>query len=100
MSKQPAADSPYVKVYISKAGEITVDGKAATIDEVERSFSDLAKKSGVVLYTRESPEEPGPHPNASKVIALVAQNRLPIRLCIKKDFSDALGPDGKLLVDK
>jgi len=99
-SKMSVADFPYVKVYVSETGEISVDGEAMTLDEIGRAFSDLAKKNGVVLYTRDSPEEPQPHPNANKVIALVAQNRLPIRLCRNRDFSDAIGPDGKLLTDK
>jgi hypothetical protein len=89
-----------VKIYISKTGEVTLDGKAATLDEVGSAFSALAKKNGVVLYTRDSPGLLEPHPNANKVIDLVIQNRLPIRLCKNKDFSDAFGPDGKLLVDK
>jgi hypothetical protein len=99
-SKAPVADSTYVKVYVSKTGEIALDGKAATLDEVGNAFSDLAKKNGVVLYTRDSPELFEPHPIANKIMDLVAQNRLPLRLCMKKDFTDAIGPDGKLLVDK
>jgi hypothetical protein len=100
-SKPPAAtDSPYVKVYISKTGEVIMDGKTVTIDEVGRTFSDLASKNGVVLYTRDSAEMFESHPIANKVMDLVVQNRLPIRLCMNKDFSDAIGPDGKLLADK
>lgn len=99
-SKAPAADSTYAKVYVGKTGEITMNGKAATIDEVGGAFSDLAKKNGVVLYTRDSPEMFETHPIANKIMDLAVQNRLPIRLCMKKDFSDAIGPDGKLLVDK
>lgn len=99
-SRAPAADSTYVKIYVSKTGEVTMDGKVATIDEVGRALSDLAKRRGVVLYTRDSHEMFESHPIANKVMDLVVQNRLPIRLCMNKDFSDAIGPDGKLLVDK
>jgi hypothetical protein len=99
-SKAPATGSPYVKIYVSKTGEITMDGKAATLDELGRAFSDLAKRHGVVLYTRDSHEMFESHPIANKVMDLVVHNQLPIRLCMNKDFSDAFGPDGKLLVGK
>jgi hypothetical protein len=49
-------DSSYVKVFVSKSGEITLDGKVASLDEVGTAFASLAQKKGVVLYARESPE--------------------------------------------
>ena len=99
-SKIPTANTPYVKIYVTKSGEITVDDKPATLDEVKSALAALAQKNGVVLYTREAPEEFEPHPNGNKVIELVIENRLPVRLCRNKDFSDAIGPDGKLLDNK
>src|ERR1043165_4047103 len=73
-SKLPSPETPYVKVYVSKSGEITLDGKAASIADVESAFASLAQKKGVVLYARESPGEAEPHPNAMRVIHLVTQN--------------------------
>jgi biopolymer transport protein ExbD len=98
-SKLPSPDSPYVKVFVSKSGEITLDGKPASIDEVRDAFASLSQKKGVVLYARESPQEAEPHPNAMQVINLITQNRLPVRLCVNKDCSDALDENGKLKVD-
>jgi hypothetical protein len=95
-SKLPTADSPYVKVFVAKSGEITLDGKAASIDELKAAFASLAQKKGVVLYAREAPEEQEPHPNAMQVITLVTENRLPVRLCRTSDCSDALDANGKL----
>jgi biopolymer transport protein ExbD len=95
-SKLPSPDSPYVKVYVRKSGEITLDGKSATVDEVGSAFTSLAQKEGVVLYFRESPQEEAPHPNAMRVIELVTRNRLPVRLCLNKDCSEALDANGKL----
>lgn len=95
--ESPAANSqPYVKVFVSKAGEITLDGKTATLDEVEKTFASLASKKGVVLYARESPEQYDPHPNAIRVIELLTKNSLPIRLCANPDCSDALDANSKL----
>jgi hypothetical protein len=98
-SKQPPADSPYVKVVVSKSGEITLDGKPASIGEVSDAFASLAQKKGVVLYARESPEEGQPHPNAIRIIKLVTDNKLPVRLCKNTDCSDALDANGKLKVN-
>ena len=96
-SKLPTANTPYIKIYVAKSGEITLDDKPATLDEVKSALAALAQKSGVVLYTRESPEEFEPHPNGNKIVEMIVENRLPVRLCRNKDFSDAIGPDGKLL---
>lgn len=96
-SKIPTAARPYIKIYVTKSGEITLDGKPATLDEVKSALAGLVQKNGLVLYTRESPEEFEPHPNGIKVVEMVIENRLPVRLCRNQDFSDAIGPDGKLL---
>lgn len=98
-AKPVQTNTPYVKVFISKSGEITVDGKAATLDEVRRSFSSLKQKKGVVLYARESVEDNEPHPNAMRVIELVTQDSLAIRMCMAMDCSDALDANGNLIMD-
>ena len=90
---------PYVKVFISKAGDITLDGQATSLDEVRRSFASLKQENGVVLYARESKKEFEPHPNAMRVIELVTQNRLPIRMCMAMDCSDAFDASGNLKMD-
>jgi hypothetical protein len=65
---------------------VDLDGLAAALTE-------LAKRHGVVLYGRDDPTRE-PHENAAKALNLVIQNRLPIRLSTKRDFSDAVSPDG------
>lgn len=99
-SRSLTPDTPYVKVYVNKSGVITLDGKAVTLDEVGSAFTALAGKNGIVLYSRESPEEADPHPNALKVIDLVIQNSLSLRMCINKDCSDALDSQGKHRIGK
>jgi hypothetical protein len=97
-TKLATPDSPYVKVYVSKSGEITLNGKATTIDQVECALIALAREYGIVLYSRESPEEYEPHGTAIRVMEIVVQNHLPVRLCVRKDFSDALEANGKLRI--
>jgi hypothetical protein len=85
-----------MKVFIRKSGEVTLDGKQVTLDEVKTAFASLAQRKGLVLYARESPAEYEPHPNAMQVINLVTERGLPIRLCLKSDCSDAFDANGKL----
>jgi hypothetical protein len=95
----PAAESPYAKVYVTKSGEIILDGKPVKIDELDPALAVLAEKHGVVLYAREAPEEKQPHPVVKTVVDTVIKNHLPIRFCVKSDCSDALTVDGKLRIE-
>jgi hypothetical protein len=88
-------DSPSVTIWVTKDGTIEMNGKPATLDAVSAQLSDLAKRSGVVLYGRD-PSQEEPHPNGMKVIELVMQAQLPIRMSTKRDFSDAVGPEGQI----
>ena len=97
-SKTPTPDSPYVKVFVSGSGEVMFDGKITSIDALKDAFVALAQRNGVVLYSREAPDSELPE-IAKIVINLVASNRLPIRLCTNKDFSDAIDSNGKLRIN-
>ena len=91
----PSANAPSAKVWISQDGAIELNGKQVQLEAVDAEFAALAQRKGVVLYGRDAPEAE-PHANGMKVIELVAKNRLPIRMSTKRDFSDAIGPDGTL----
>jgi hypothetical protein len=95
-SKMPTADSPYVKVFVSKSGEITLDGKPTDLEGLKPALASLAQKKGLVLYAREDPAAAEPPPIALEVIKLVVENKLPVRLCQTKDCSDALDANGKV----
>ena len=88
-SKMPTADAPYAQVYVSKSG----------LDELDRAIGALAQNHGVVLYSREAPQENEPHPVFKDVLDIVVKNKLPVRLCVNSDCSDALTPDGKLRIN-
>jgi len=91
----PSPDTPYVKIWVSRAGTVELDGKAVELNIVESTLATLAKQNGVVIYGRDAPAE-DPHPNGMKVIQVVIANSLPIRMSTKPDFSDAVEADGKL----
>jgi biopolymer transport protein ExbD len=82
-----------LKIKVSAAGEITIDGQAASLDQTATKLADLKKANGAVLYHRENPQGE-PHPNAMKVIKLVTDNQLPICLCAQADFSDSVDEKG------
>lgn len=75
-------------------GRITADGFPTGIDSLRVLLKRLAEEKGVVWYYREAPETPAP-PESVAIIQAIIENRLPISLSSRPDFSDAIGPDGK-----
>jgi hypothetical protein len=71
------------------AGRITVDGSPATIDSLRVSLKRLAEQKGVVWYYREAGQANAP-PEYAEVIQSIIENRLPIRLSSRPDFSDVI----------
>ena len=78
---------------MTAGGQITADGQPVTPEQLATKFADLKKVDGVVWYYRENPTGE-PHPNAMKVIELVAENQLPVKLLAKPDFSAAVDDKG------
>ena len=99
-SKMPTPDSPYLKIFVKKSGEVFLDGNIANMDVLSNILKELSQENGVVLYAREpSTDSEAPAATIKSILDLVAQNRLPIRLCQESDFSDAVDSNGKLRVD-
>ena len=92
--KKPAVQFKNIlKIKVAASGDMTADGQAITLEQLATKLVDLKKSDGAVWYHRESPAAE-PHRNAMKVIELVAENKLPIRLSTKPDFSDAVDDKG------
>lgn len=87
-------NAPVLKVAVMSDVRITVDGFPATVDSVRDALKRLAEQKGVVWYYREAGDAKGP-PESSAVIQSVIENRLPIRLSCRPDYSDAIGPGAK-----
>ena len=51
-----------------------------------------------MLYAREASPATEPSQAAKALMELVDQKKLPLRVCRSADFSDDIGPDGKLRV--
>ena len=82
-----------LKVTVTANGEITVDGQRVTLNQLSARLTELKQAGGNVWYFRENPSAE-PHMNAMKVMELVADNKLPIRLSSKPDFSDYVDDQG------
>jgi hypothetical protein len=95
---QQAANAPSLKIAVMANGRITVDGSSTTIDSLRVSLKRLADQKGVVWYYREAGQAKAP-PQIAEVMQSVIENRLPIRLSSRRDFSDAIGPDGRPIND-
>ena len=91
-------NAPTLKIAVMDDGRIMVDGSPATIDSVRVSLKRLAKEKGVVWYYREAGQGKAP-PESTEVIQSVIENRLPIRLSSRPDFSDAISQDGRPVPD-
>ena len=88
-----------IKITVTAAGDITADGQPVTLEQLAAKLADLKQAGGAVLYHRENPASE-PHPNAMKVIELVVNNKLPIKLSAKPDFSDSVDDKGVSHADK
>ena len=53
----------------------------------------MKKRNGVIWYYREAGSSEPP-PQAVEVMTLIVDNRLPISMSTKPDYSDVLLPDG------
>jgi len=87
-------NAPILKIAVMANGRITVDGSAATIESVQASLKQLAEQKGMVWYYREAGQREAA-PQSGDVIRAVIQNRLPVRLSSRPDYSDTIGFDGR-----
>jgi hypothetical protein len=76
------------KIWVSRDGSIELNGARVEIGAVESELAAFAGRGGVVVYGRDDPDEPPPAVGM-RVIELVVEHQLPIRLTVKRDFSDA-----------
>ena len=85
----PAHTTPSIKLTIHADGSVFLDGKPASLAEIDDRLAALAKEKGEVRYHRESPQSEPP-PVAMQVMDLVVKHSLPISMSSKSDFSDVI----------
>jgi hypothetical protein len=93
--EEPAVRPPRAAtVWVSKNGDVALNGQPADVEAVGRAFETLSPRDVVVYGVDASPDSP--HPNAKKVIDLMARGGFTVRLSTLRDFSDVVAPDGTL----
>jgi len=81
----PKAAAPILRVKVTQAGAVLLNGRAVSLDELDQPLADAASAQGKVFYYRENPEGEAP-PVWRAVMDKIIDHRLPMRLC--KDFED------------
>jgi hypothetical protein len=90
-----AKDVAYLTVFVTKDGEIELNGAEASLSQLENALQAAQGERAVVLFAREPPQrERGS--NAMLVLGMIRARELRVRLCRSRDFSDAVAPDGRL----
>jgi hypothetical protein len=86
---------PILKIAVYADGHFTADDAACELDQLIGMLSRLSEQKGMVWYYRQigSGEPP---PIAMQIMQEVAKARLSIRLSSKSDYSDSIGPGGRL----
>jgi hypothetical protein len=87
------AEGAVGRIAVSAKGEVSFDGAPVTLDALKPKLADLAKRGGVVWYYREAASK-NPPKQVFQVLDLIVENRLPISMSTKPDFSDVVMPDG------
>jgi hypothetical protein len=83
-----------VKISVLSNGDILEDDHKVTFEQIATRLKEAKAANGAVWYYREAAGN-DPPANAMKVMKLVVENRLPITLSTKPDFSDFVDMDGK-----
>ena len=87
------ADAPVGKVAVAASGAVSFNGSPVTLETLKPKLVDLKRRNGVVWYYREH-SGPEPPASASAVVNLIIEQRLPVSLSTKADYSDVVMPDG------
>lgn len=89
----PAEDHHHIaRVAMLASGELRLDGKAISLDELDRALAKLPE-DGVIWYFRENPLEE-PTAQAMATLEHLMQRRLPISFSSRADYSDYIDDQG------
>ncbi|HEX5000573.1 MAG TPA: hypothetical protein VFY29_20285 [Terriglobia bacterium] len=94
--QMPQRHSPYVRIWVSQSGAIELNGEPADLNAVAEAVTALEVERGAVIYGRENPTEKA-NPTVLKVLAMVVEKQLPIRLSVRRDFADAVDENGMIV---
>jgi hypothetical protein len=94
LRKELTPGAPILKIAVMADGSITADGFPITVESLQQTLRTLVERKGMVWYYREACQDKAP-PQAMQVMRAIAENKLPIRLSTRPDYSNSVGEDGK-----
>ena len=80
-------DAPTARVSVSSSGALLLNALPTDMDSIQAELQRLKAVHGEVWFYRENPLTPG-HAHADQVFDLILENRLPVMLASKPDFSE------------
>ena len=83
-------DGKVSKIAVLNSGDVFLDGRQIPVEDVENEISKLGNSIEGFWYHRESPDAAEPHPNAMKVIEILAARRLPIAFYLDREFTQRM----------
>lgn len=78
----------WLNIKVTAAGDIVIDGKSASLDEIETAIKDIAAKGGKMCYYRDPAATGKPSDKAMQIRAWVQEHNVPIVVAKNADFSD------------
>jgi hypothetical protein len=85
---------PIIRISVLASGKILLDGKETPFAAVKRELDKAKSGKSVVWYYRER-SKGAPPTEAVEVFKLIVENKLPVSLSTKADFSDYVDEKGQ-----
>lgn len=82
---EPAGSAAHLRVYVSRKGELFLDGRAAELKELQEALKLHKQKGSTVFYSRDDQQQ-DPHEIALQVMDLIAGQGLPIQFYTDSTF--------------
>lgn len=83
-----------LKIQVFKTGKIKADGAEINSADLGKKLDALKEKRGVVWYYREAASEEPP-PQATEIVKMIIDRKLPVSMSSRPDFSDYVDEQGK-----
>ena len=77
---------PTLRIWISKNGDIELDGEKVDLPRATAAIEDAGRRKGEVLYGQD-PLEGQPHPNIGKVFKVLMSSGVNFRFSLNRSFS-------------
>jgi hypothetical protein len=87
-----AISSEPLKISVLASGDLLLDGNPVMLRDLGYALHAARERGAGVWYYREAADQEPP-PSAGEVMKMIVENRLPVKLCVRPDFTDVPGPE-------